>query len=571
LAGYQLRQREVYQRLKDKLWTDRSTYETHWRDLADFVAPHRLRLQTSDRNRGEKKGKDILDNTAGLTLRTLASGLHAGMSSPARPWFKLSTPDPKLMESGAVKAWLYDSEQRMSAVFTLSNLYNALPELYGDVGLFSVGAMAVLEDDEDLFRCFVFPVGSFALGLDKRRRVCTFVLEDQYTVRQLVTEFGQLGPTGEIQNPENFSQRVLDAWKAEKYEESIDICWVVMPNDKADPSKLGAKYLPFTSCFFELARNEHAGVLRESGFRTFPIMAPRWAVTSNDSYGRHSPGMMLLGDAKQLQGMTRKFNQWLAKKVDPPLLAPSTLKNQPTSLVAGAITYEPPGQSGPQTKPLHEVSGEGMQFFLNEIEVVRNRIRRAGYEDMFLMFQSNPYGAQPPTAEEVRERHAEKLLELGPTLERMNDELLDPLIDRVFDIMGENGLLPDPPAELENVQLRVEFTSILAEAQKLTRVHGLDRFLASVAPLVDIFPEVTDKVDGLAVVGAYGDSLSVPPSLMRTDEEARARGQARAQAQADQAQAEQAAKIGTAVKNAGATPMNGDTALTRMLETVGVQ
>lgn len=568
MAGLQLRKRQVYEQIKAKLWTERASKVSLWQDIADVTKPSRFRITPDDRNKSDDRNDKILDNTPTLALDTTESGLHAGMSSPARPWFKLTVPDPRLNESDAVKAYCYDVEQRMNAVFSVANLYNALPEVYGDVSTFGTAAMACVEDGEDLVRFYTYPLGSYAIGLNKRRQVCTFVLEEQYTVRQIVEEFGERNAAGEITNPENFSAGVLNAWKKGQYEDALTVCWIVMPNDYADESKLDAKYLPYTSCHFELGRSEHDGVLRESGFRQFPIMTPRWKVKGNDSYGSNCPGMMLRGDAKQLQLMVRKAGQWLAKIIDPPVTGSSRLKNQPSSLVAGKITYDDPPNESSRLRPIHEVRGEGYQYFREDMDQVRERINRAAYVDLFRIFASNPYG-QPMTAEEVKERHAEKLLILGPALERMNEELLDPLIDRVFGIMAAADLLPAPPSELEGVTLSVQFTSVLAEAQKLTKVVSVDRLMTSVIPLAEAAPEVLDRIDFLEVVGEYASSLGTSPKLVRSIEDAQARIAARAQQQAQAAAAEQADQIAGATRNLAQAPMTGDSALTRMAEAVG--
>ena len=572
MVGTQLRRRQRYEALKAKLWTDRASSIALWQELSDYIKPTRYRVTVTDRNRNDNRNQFIIDNTATLAQDTLESGLHAVMSSQARPWFTLAPPYPQLGQSDAVKSYLYDVKQRMLAVLNLSNFYNSVPEVYGDVSTFGTGAMACFYDTEDLVRFYTYPLGSYAVGLNKRREVCTFILEEQYTVRQLIDEFGQMSASGELLNPENFSQLVRDAWKAGRFEDAIDCCWVVMPNDYADASKLDAKYLPYTSCWFEVGRHEgrtqHEGVLRESGFRTFPVMVPRWKTTGNSSYGTNCPGMMMRGDVKQLQGMEKKANHWLAKLLDPPLKGSQKLKNQPTSLVAGHITYDDPRDQAGSIQPIHEVRGEGFQHFEAKMDQVRERINRAAYFDLFRIFASNPYG-QPMTAEEVKERHAEKLLILGPALERMNEELLEKVIDRVFDIMADAGLLPEPPEELQGVTLKVEFTSVLAEAQKLTRVVGTDRFVSSILPMAEAAPEVLDKIDFMELVDEYHESLGASPKLVRPTEAAMARVQARAEAQQQAVAAEQAQQLSMAAKNVGQTPMGQDSALDRMLETVG--
>src|SRR5260370_23609380 len=84
-------------------------------------------------------------------------------------------------------------------------------------------------------------------------------------------------------------------------------------------------------------------------------------------------------------------------------------------------------------------------------------------------------GRREITAGEIDERHEEKMLMLGPVLERLHGELLDPLVARVFNIMARNGALPPAPKGLNVAALQVEFISILAQAQKAVATTGIER------------------------------------------------------------------------------------------------
>ena len=83
--------------LRSSLWSGRASFDSHWRELGDWMLPRRTRFWSADRNKGDKRNQNIIDSTARFAARTLQSGLHAGLTSPARPWFKLSTHDPALI------------------------------------------------------------------------------------------------------------------------------------------------------------------------------------------------------------------------------------------------------------------------------------------------------------------------------------------------------------------------------------------------------------------------------------------------------------------------------------------
>jgi len=544
----------------------RSGFDAHWGELAEFIIPRRTRFWTGDKERGDKRNQKIIDSTARFSARTLASGLHAGLTSPARPWMKLTTPDPDLAKFGPVKEWLHEVTMRMLTVFAQTNLYNAFPVVYGDLGVFGTAAVAVLPDSKDLFRCYPYALGSFALGLNKRGLVSSFVREYEMTVRQIVEEFGVIDGTRDIEWS-RISSRVKTAWDRGDYQQSVPVCWLIEPNEDADPRKLAAKFLPFASCHYEPESKEPGkGFLRESGFRSFPVMCPRWDVTDGDSYGTDCPGMTALGDVKQLQIMQRRKGQAIAKMVDPPLTGPTALRTQKTSLLPADITYVDVREGQQGLKSIHDVNLR-IDHLTADIGQVQYRIQRSFYEDLFLMLarSDDMRGAQPVTAREVEERHEEKLIALGPVLERTNDELLDPIVDRVYQMMDQAGLIPTPPEQLEGVDLKVEYVSILAQAQKLVGVVGLDRLMSSAMAMAQIFPDTVHKIDVGVVIDDYADMLGTNPKIVRSNEDAEARAAAIKQQQQQLVDAQAAKDTAMAVKAGSEASMEGDTALNRVV------
>jgi hypothetical protein len=575
-----LTRRQRYYTELSMMKRERSTFDTHWTELAEFLMPRRTRFQVTDRNMGDRRSRSIIDSAPRFAARTLQSGMHAGLTSPARPWMRLTTPDPDLAEVKSVKLWLDTVTQRMLTVFLRSNLYNALPTLYGDMGVFGTGAIGILEDDEDLMRAYSYPLGSFVVGLDHRGVATKFIYEYELTVQQLIQTFALRNGNPRDVDWSRVSLQVKQYAENSQWEQPVKVCWYVAPNQDYQPNRLEARYrFRWTSCHFEAGSEDQTsfgdgaeGTLRESGFRNFPILVPRWDVTGNDTYGTDCPGMTALGDVKQLQLQQLQKAKAIAKAIDPPLVGPTSLMTQTVSHVPGKITYEDTREGQKGLRPVHEVRLEGLQHLALDMEETRQRVRRAFYEDLFLMLaQSDSIrGSQPVTAEEIRARQEEKLIALGPVLERTNDELLDPLIDRTFAIMLDAGFIPPPPPELEGVDLKVEYLSIMAQAQKLVGVVGQDRFLQSVAGLAEVFPGITNKINPNQVVNTYAEQLGVRPDIVRTDDEADEISAQQAQ-QAQQAQAAQdLQRQAQAASALGKTPVGGGgTALDEMLGAMG--
>lgn len=569
--------RQRNEALRAQLDFERSTFLSQWRDLGENFLPRRTRFTVSDVNRGDRRNLKIIDSTGTFAAGTLRSGMMSGITSPARPWFRLTTPDPDLAEFGQVKDWLHVVSRRMSTVFLKSNTYNTLPTLYGDLGVFGTAAMSMEEDfTGDVIRHQSFPIGSYMIAKDYRGVVNTFIRDFRMTARQLVDRFGRTDDGAKIKW-ENFSNAVKTEYENGRYETWFDICHVLKPNEEYDPRSPLSKYKKFSSCYYErgymggLQTNymldyDKDKVLSEMGYDFFPIMCPRWSVTGEDVYGTDCPGMVTLGDTKQLQLGERRIMQAIDILVRPPLIAPVALKNQKASMVPGDVTYldERDGQRG--MRPIYEINPRIAELEQKQ-QQVRQRIQRGFYEDLFLMLAQSD--RREITAREIDERHEEKLLALGPVLEQLNQDVLDPLIDGTFEMMERQGLIPEPPDELKGVELKVEYISVMAQAQKLVGISGIERFAGFVGQVAQASPGVMDKVDSDQLIDEYADAVGISPRIVRSDEDVAAMRQEQQRAAKAQQTAELMAQGAGAARDLSQANLEGDNALTRMINSAG--
>lgn len=570
--------RERYNILRAQLDNERSSFLTDWRECNDFILPRRGRFLISDVNKGGRRNKGIIDSTATLAVRTLRSGMMAGITSPAREWKRLTTDDPELAEYGPVKEWLNVVNDRMTNIFLRSNLYNVLPLTYGDMGVFGTAGVFMEEDFDNVVRFYSLPIGSYWIANDDTMRVRVFLREFKYTVRQIVMKFG-LDPMTKKIDWTNISDYVKTCWERAQYESLIDVCHVIHPNEDYDDNKLLSRYKRYASCYYEIGSssgdvqgylkpNDQDKYLRESGYDNFPGLFPRWEVTGEDVYATACPGLDALGDIKQLQHGEKRSAQAIDKKVNPPMNGPTSMKNNKASILSGDITYLDVREGLQGFKPSHDVD-----FSLREHEEkqaqIRQRIQRAFYEDLFLMIAESD--RREITAREIEERHEEKLLALGPVLEQLNQDLLDPLIDNTFDFMVKQGLIPEPPEELQQEgqrKLKVEYVSIMAQAQKLFGISSIERFAGFVGGLIQQTGDVSiaRKVNIDQMIDQYAERLSIDPTIIRPDEEVEAIAE-------QQNKAIQAQQTGEVIKNAAGAArdlsqadLEKDSALKRLVD-----
>ncbi|TBL60744.1 portal protein [Hafnia alvei] len=525
-----------------QLEIERNSFEPHWRDLSDFINPRGSRFLTSDVNRGDRRNTKIVDPTASMANRTLSSGMMSGITSPARPWFRLATPDPAMMNYGPVKQWLEVVQNRMNDMFNKSNLYQSLPIMYSSLGTYGTAAMAVLEDNEDITRTYPFPLGSFYIANSPRLSVDTAYRKFSMTVRQLVMEFGI----------DKVSSSVKGMWESGTYEKWIDVVHAVYPNMDRDTGKLDAKNKRVKSVYYEES-GDNDKVLRESGFDDFPILAPRWEVNGEDVYGSSCPGMLALGQVKALQLEQRRKSQLIDKATNPPMVGPSSLKNQRVSLLPGDITYIDQMSSQDGFKPAYLVNPNTADL-LADIQDTRSIINSSYFVDLFMMLQNVNTRSMP--VEAVIEMKEEKLLMLGPVLERLNDEFLDPLIDRAFSIMVSKNLLPQPPDVMQGMPLRIEYISVMAQAQKSIGLGSLERFVGFVGGLAQAKPEALDKINVDQAIDSYAEMSGVSPTVVVPAEDVQQIREDRQQ----QIQQQQAMQMGMAAAQGAKTLSEAQTA-----------
>jgi hypothetical protein len=531
--------REKVQSRWDALKEERASWMSHWKDISEVLLPRAGRFLPTENNRGGKAAfRKILDSTGTRALRTLSGGMMSGMTSPARPWFRLTTFNPELDESYEVKVWMSQVTSLMQMVFYKSNTYRALQMAYEELGAFGTSATLIYDDFDRVIHCHPLTIGEFAIATDSRGRVNTVYREFRMTVAMLIQEFGLA----------NVSRAVKDMYDRGQLDEWVEVINAIEPRTERDPRKTDAKNMPYLSVYFEKS-GDKGKVLRETGFTEFPAMCARWSVTGGDIYGT-SPGMEALGDLCQLQQMQFRKSQAIDYKVHPPVLIPSEMKNMGTQFLPGGVIPYSNAQQAQQIRSAYMVDLD-LNSLLVDIQDVRQRINEAFYRDIFMLMVNST--DKTMTATEVTERHEEKMLLMGPVLERLNAEMLDPLINIVFNKLVQADLLPPLPEDLQGQQLNVEFISILAQAQKAISTNSVDRMFSVLGNLAGMRPDIVDNVDLDFWPQWYADALGVDPRFIVSGKKVAVIREQRAQAEQQAAAMEQLQGATQAAKNMGMT------------------
>lgn len=521
-----------YRRLED----DRSSWRSHWQELSDYLSPRRGRflIEDSQTTRGRKRNNKIIDSSATQALRTMSAGMMSGMTSPSRPWHRRTVKDPDLMKVQAVREWLSNVEHIERSILNGSNFYTAMATIYTELGSFGTAPL-YRQPSFDMLRFRPFTAGEYVIAENDLGIVDTLGRYFTMTVWQVVSKF-VAQPDGSM-DWRGVSRVTKNLWDQANYDTLLPIIHMIEPRLLAerDTTKHDQMNMKFQSTYFEYG-GEGDELLMEGGYRKFPAYVPRWDVLSGDVYGR-SPGMDALGDIKQLQHQQKRKAQAIDKMVNPPMLASISLRGKHTSTLPGENTYVDPTQGGVGFQPAYVVQPRINEMMM-DIQEVQNRIQRGFYADLFAMMINSD--RRQMTATEVAERHEEKLVLLGPVLQRLNVELLDPLLEDVFEYALEGGLLPSPPAELEGLDLEIEYVSLLAQAQQAVGASAIERAAGFAGNLSAVFPEITDVVDADDMLRRYFDIVGAPSTSTKDPDLV---GEQRA-ARAEQAEMQQAMETG---------------------------
>lgn len=525
----------------------RALWLTEWRDLVKFFDPTKGRFDVSTSPIAPKR--ESLWSTDGVyALRDLSAGIFTGMCSPSQPWFKESTKDPKLADQTEVRAWLGEVTEVMLNAYSRSNFYPQARTAVEELLCCGAGVLLCEELRGEPVFC-ALTVGEYWLGCDLYGEVSTLSRVKVMTARQAVERFG-----------DKCSPRVLaDAADPARSNNSVKVIHYVGPNTARDPLRLDAKGMEYESVYYEESGERP---LEVAGYKEKPFAAPRWKPASGSAYG-YGPCYDALPNVKTLNHMEKQGLRALDKTVDPGVIVPKSIYGIANYNLPGVQIPYDPERGTQQIQQLYNVRPDfaALQAMKEE---QRTQLRRGMHLDLFYTLAQLDKGQM--TQLEVIQRVQEKMTLLGPVVERVTAEFLQPIHDRVFRIIWEKGDIPPPPEQLQGVEITPVYTSPLATLQATATQEQAAAFVSLVASWVAVWPEVADAIDPDKLVDEGAKQRGVPTDILRSQDSRDELRQGRANAQAQAMQAENMAQAAQTMRNLGTTPLGGDNALAGMME-----
>lgn len=515
-----------FQKRQTQLWIEGMKWYPRWQDQAHYLNPTRGFFYYGIPDYGPPLDHGtLIDSHVRRCIRDFACGMQSGMTSPARPWFKMGVQNKDLMNYKPLKLHFEEVNNILFQISGHSNIYEGFYNSYEELATFGTSSWGIEEDFTDVFRARSYTIGEYFLGVGPDGRVNAFTRSTWKTVNQIVEEYGE----------ENCSPQVIQMYYNNQSDNWRRVIQLIEVNDDRIPEYNDFANKPVRSITWEDGSQQNL-YLKLEGFNEFPIISPRWQPrTTHDNYG-NGPGADFLGDCRMLQMMQKKKLIGLDKVVDPPLQADSSVGIVNT--LPGGVSRFSAGAPNAGVKALYQVQLD-LGALREDILEVKQAANQAFFSDLFkTMINDDRAGI---TAYEIAEKKAEIMNMLSPIVNSLNNEQNNPAVMRMYNIAKRMGMLPPMPKEvlkaLKGEQVRIEYISILTQAQKMMGLQAIQQTVGFFAQNAQIFPQMLDNVDQDAVARGYMEDVGLPESYktdlakMKQMRDQRAQAQAKAEQQ----------------------------------------
>lgn len=505
----------------------RGIWEKHWEEVALKVLPYYSTsfYQRGNTVPGQKRNQDQYDVTANAALWKFAAAMESMLTPANNKWHRLRHPDLGLMKRRDVQLWF---DQVNDAMFHYrysphsgyqANQHDGYVSLgaFGTSSLFTDEYYDPLRPQMKGLRYRNIHLGELFFSVNFQGQVDTVYRRFKLTLRQIAQKWPNNIPDG-------LRQQLKD-----KPETEVTVVHIVKPNPDFDPKAANAQGYRYASYY---VLRDNVALLHRGGYRCMPYSTARYLSAPGELYGR-SPAMNVLPAISVLNEEKKTLIKQGHRTVDPVLLAHDDGVLDGFSLKPGAINYG--GVNADGRALVHALPVGNLAIGKELMDDERLAINDAFLVTLFQILIQTPQ----MTATEVLERAREKGALLSPTMGRFQAESIGPQIEREFDLLMWQGLLPPPPPALieAGANYMVEYDSPLNRAMRADEAAGTMRTFqwASEIAATTQDPSVMDFFNTDAIIPELMQINGAPFRFMRDPAEV---AQLRAQRQQQQAAAQ---------------------------------
>jgi len=482
----------------DKLKETRALYEPLWEEIAQYILPRRVGIGYTP-SRGAKQTTQIYDSTAIHANELLAASMHGTLTPSTSRWFSLKLRNAQLNKVREVMEWLEGCSDILNLAYQQSNFNSQIHE--ADIDLAAFGEGCILVEEKEIQ---AFGFNGFQFDTYHNAAYCTQENAAGF-VDTLSREFELSLGAAYRRWGDKLPKKLVEKYET-KQDERFKFLHFVCPTDK----QFKGIDRPFAGIYLSLDEKEMISI---GGYHEFPYLVPRWTKCSGEDYGR-GPGHTALPDVKTLNKAKEiDLDSWA---ID---LYPPTFEKEYG--VIGSLRLQPKARNVAKDRDAIWTLERNVRYDVSQIkeENLRTSIRQIFFSDQ-LKLQEGP----EMTATEVHVRY--ELMErlLGPTMGRLRTELLNPLIERTFNMLFRAGVLPRPPAIIARMGVRdldIEFEDPLAKAQRMGEMAATQKLYVFAGGIAQSKQDISalDNLDDDKAVRHAAEVLGVPIKILRSDEE----------------------------------------------------
>jgi len=518
----------IRQRL-DALMSQRHNVEQTWDVITQFVAPFKGDFFATNQNESaiEWRQRQIFDATAVQAHIQLASSLHGAATNPAIRWFDLAWRDKTLRDNHAARVWLENAATRTYEEMQDSNFNLEVNTAYRNLTSFGT-AFLVQEPVRDFtqgwggmeFSNVPLKQGYFEPDARGGAR-CFFRL-----MRWKPSKIKALCETRGVECPRVVAQK-LEAGS----DEQIAVVFAVYPNPAAGDRAarvLTPEKRPYQYVYMLYDNKE---VFDRGGYYEMPVTVPRWEVTDESVWG-HSPAHYALADILTLNQLVELDIKSREKVIDPALLAEERALLADLDLGPGQVNVV---RSVDGVRPFESAA----RFDAVESSIIRLQmaIQRYFYIDQLELKESPAM-----TATEVQVRYELMQRLLASTMSRIKEDMLDPVVQRTFNMLWRAGEFETPPDGVEVGEYDIHYVGPLSRSMRFDQAASIERWITQLQMIAQAGgPEAEDVLlvpDFEKIARHAAVQLNIPTELTRDTEDVASDREARQAQRSEQAQAE---------------------------------
>lgn len=547
---------EMKRRL-DVLRTDRSKVEGVWDQIDKFVMPlGSVASPSSQASEGTVDWKrwKVWDSTAIDAHQKLAASIHGSITSPASVWFKPVWRDAKLAADKTAASWLEKAGDTIFNELQDSDFTVEIQSAYQD--LCGPGNSVVIEEPLSErewkgldFTCVPLREAFFEEdshgGIDTFYRLLSFTavqvkdlcrrkgwpcpkdieekaakpdsantpIEIVFCIFKRLEQMDVLD-RARARNRDRSKRRAAQAMRAKRMPTPEEAGVEEVPVEPDDPMYPLAPHLrPVGCCYFRAENGECVG--EEDGYYEMPVFVCRWEKTTGSRWG-HGPGTLALPTVKSVNAWLETAHLAAEKGVEPSwgvteLGLLSDLDSKPGGL---SVFRSKDDVWTLEAKTRPEIAFEVIQD-------ERAQIRRFFHGDD-LSLKDSPQ----MTAMEAQIRYELMQRVLGAPLNRIENDLLSPIVSVAFGHLMRAGRLGDPPESVKaaladgGADFNIEYLGPLARSQRTDRVASIERLFAFAGALLKMglpLPFIRAHVDFSAGFQEMAKLLGTPADLIKSE------------------------------------------------------